>query len=129
MQFFICVSGWKSFIMILSIIKYSRMCNRNNKRRFRFFPLLIITGIFLLGLVVMLLWNAILPVVLHAGPLNYWQAVGLLILCRILFGGLGRRFGGPMRGGMSGKEKWMNMSDEEKEKFRERWNLRGKKDE
>ena len=48
----------------------------------------------LMSLVVMWLWNALVPS-LFAGPaLGFWQAVGLLLLCRILFGGF-RRVGPP----------------------------------
>ena len=39
--------------------------------------------------VVMLLWNALLPDVLGWGTISYWQAAGLIILGRILLGGLG----------------------------------------
>ncbi len=45
------------------------------------------------GYVVMRLWNSIFPEVVGARPLSYWQAVGLLILARILVGGFHR--GGP----------------------------------
>jgi hypothetical protein len=41
------------------------------------------------SLMVMLLWNAVLPTLLGAPDINYLQAAGLLALCRILFGGLG----------------------------------------
>lgn len=49
------------------------------------------------GYVVMRLWNSILPEVLHAQPLRYWQAVGLLILCRILVGSFHSAHGGKHR--------------------------------
>ncbi len=51
--------------------------------------------------IVMLLWNAIIPAVIGWGSLNFWQAAGLLILCRILFGhfGHGRFFHHPGRFG------------------------------
>jgi hypothetical protein len=42
------------------------------------------------GLLVMLLWNAILPGVAGVRPVTYWQAVGLLVLVRILVGGFSR---------------------------------------
>lgn len=42
-----------------------------------------------LGWVVMRLWNAVLPSILPAHPITYWQSVGLLVLTRILFGGFG----------------------------------------
>ena len=39
--------------------------------------------------IVMLLWNALIPSVIGWNAVNYWQAAGLLILCRILFKGFG----------------------------------------
>ncbi|MCB9298577.1 MAG: hypothetical protein H6559_36505 [Lewinellaceae bacterium] len=82
----------------------------------------------LLGAIVMLLWNAILPEATSARPLSYWQAVGLLVLSRILFGSF--RFGRP--GGKTEywnkrrewREKWINMSEEERARFRESWKRR-----
>ena len=43
---------------------------------------------FLFGAVVMWLWNWLMPVVFHLGVISYWQAVGLAILGRLLFGSL-----------------------------------------
>ena len=98
---------------------------RNNRRRKPFF-LFIIAGIFILGAVVMLLWNAILPDVLGVSNVNYWQALGLLALSRILFGGF--KFG-PRRnhrgfGNPRFKEKFMNMSREERINFKNEWKER-----
>jgi len=69
---------------------------RNWKRKI---PLVILLGIGAMAAfsgVVMLLWNNILPGVLHAGMITFWQAAGLLLLARLLFGfrGRGRHFGG-----------------------------------
>lgn len=50
-----------------------------------------IIAIFLLGWIVMLLWNALIPVLFHGPVLDYWQAVGLLVLTRVLVGIRGRR--------------------------------------
>jgi hypothetical protein len=44
---------------------------------------------FLFGYFVMLLWNWLLPPLFHAGTINYWQAIGIVILAKILFGGTG----------------------------------------
>ena len=41
---------------------------------------------FLFGAVVMWLWNWLMPVIFHLGVVTYWQAVGLAILGRLLFG-------------------------------------------
>lgn len=74
----------------------------------------------LVSFIVMTLWNAILPQVTSASPINFWQAAGLLILCKILFGG----FGGWRRGhhpqwkrGMF--DKWKTMTPEERDEFRQ----------
>ncbi|RKR80810.1 hypothetical protein BDD43_0945 [Mucilaginibacter gracilis] len=93
----------------------------HRKKKLFFVPVIILL-LFALGTAVQFLWNAILPAVIHAAPVTYWQALGLLVLCRILFG---RLHFGP-RGAKTGwggapqhlREKWMNMNDEEREKFR-----------
>lgn len=42
----------------------------------------------LIALIIMLLWNALLPAIFTGvGIINYWQSAGLIILCRLLFGG------------------------------------------
>ena len=79
----------------------------------------------ILGLtwVVMTLWNTILPDLVHVGTLSFWHAMGLLVLCKILFGGM--RMGGGNHGRNKWKEKMHSMSKEEKEEFKrrmkERW--------
>ncbi len=45
---------------------------------------------FLFGLVIMWLWNWLMPMIFNLPALNYWQSVGVLALASILFG----RFGG-----------------------------------
>jgi len=82
------------------------------------------------GVVVMLLWNALMPALFALPQLSYLQAAGLLILARILFGGLGglghgglRRIGGNDRlfsHGNKFREKWMNMSADERKEFFEK---------
>ncbi len=51
------------------------------------FGILGIGFIFLFGLIVMLLWNWLMPDIFGLKRLTYWQAWGLLILCTILFKG------------------------------------------
>jgi hypothetical protein len=82
--------------------------------------------ILLLGWVVMTLWNSILPDVIHAGRISYLQALGIFILSKILMGGF-RYFPRPWQrpANMNPlRDKWMQMTDEEKEKFREEWKKR-----
>ena len=83
--------------------------------------------IFIGGEIVMRLWNWLLPPLFGSRLITFWQALGLLVLCRILFGGFG------MHGGSHGRsrlrkrmeERCEYMSPEEREKFRqkmrERW--------
>lgn len=60
-----------------------------------FVALVFIPGIaFLFGWVTMLLWNALMPAVFGVTAITFWQALGLVILGRLLFGGRpGRRHG------------------------------------
>lgn len=41
------------------------------------------------GSIVMGLWNALLPALFGLPAISFWQALGVLLLCRILFGGFG----------------------------------------
>ncbi len=68
--------------------------------------------VFVGGEVVRLLWNWLLPTLFGWKQITFWQAVGLLALCRILFGGLGRHGWGDRRGS--------HMSKEEREQMRQR---------
>jgi len=74
--------------------------------------------IFIGGEVVMRLWNWLLPDLFGFKQLTFWPALGLLALCRILFGGFGMR-GGDMRSGMRRRmsERWDRMTPEEREKY------------
>lgn len=106
-----------------------RFGNGRRGKRFYIFPLVAIGFAAIGGLVVMLLWNNIIPLVIPSvRKLNYGQAVGLLVLCRILFGGFkgrpGFRPGEGMRRGQAWREKMSNMTEEERAKFREEWKER-----
>ena len=47
-----------------------------------------IAFVFLFGAVIMWLWNWLMPAIFHLGLITYWQAVGLAILGRLLFGSM-----------------------------------------
>ncbi len=97
------------------------------RRKFLMFPLIAMAFIFTGGYAVMFLWNAILPmVIISIGKLTYMQAVGLLVLCRILFGGFKGRghCGHNYSGGYGWREKMMGMNEEEREKFKSEWKER-----
>ena len=102
----------------------------NTKKRFFLIPIAIIAFSLLGGWVVMLLWNSILPTLIGVGLLTFPKAIGLLILCKILFGGFGgghRRFGNGGVRNAPWKQKMMNMTDEEREQFRSEWKERCKR--
>lgn len=44
---------------------------------------------FLFGYVIMLLWNWLMPMIFGLTEISYWQAVGIIILAKLLFGGFG----------------------------------------
>ena len=75
-------------------------------------PVLIALFVLLGGGVVMLLWNWLLPPLFDLPRITLLQGFGLLMLCRILFGG----FGG---GGGGGHQKRKCKSPGDKERFRE----------
>ncbi len=101
------------------------MCkDKFSKRRFFILPLIIV-GLFVASAVVMLLWNLVIPTIFTSLlQINFWQAMGLFVLSHILFGrGPGRHHhsghGNHHFGHMAYREKFMNMTDEEKEQFKE----------
>src|SRR5215831_7823249 len=68
--------------------------------------------VLVLGGGVMLLWNWLLPPLTGWRTVTFTQALGLLLLCRLLFGGIRAR--GPWMHG-----RWRRMSPEERARFRE----------
>ena len=85
---------------------------------------------FIGGGVVMLLWNWLAPALFGLRLVTFWQAIGLLALCRILFGGFGIGGGGHRNSRRMDRrirervrermhERWEQMTPEEREKFRE----------
>jgi len=89
------------------------------RKKMIFIPFLAAGALALISYIVMLLWNALIPVIFHVGAISFWQAAGLLILSKILFGfGHGGHRGGPwMRRGMQAR--FEKMSPEERERFKE----------
>jgi len=87
------------------------------------FLMLVLTVVAVVSFVVMSLWNALIPNLFHGPVLQYWQAVGLLILSRLLFGGFrGRGHGWHSRGPGGWRRHWRhhweNMTPEERERLR-----------
>ena len=93
------------------------------RRKFPFIIIMILLAITVVTTVVMLLWNALLPSLFHFPAITWPQALGLLILSKLLFGGF--RGGGPRQQWKNKmKQRWMNMQPEEREKFMQEWNRR-----
>jgi len=84
------------------------------KGRFVFIPVAIAAFLSLISLVVMTLWNNLLPEIMNVSTITFWQAMGIFILSKILFG-FGK--GGKMGPGWM-KNKCKDMTPEEREKFR-----------
>jgi hypothetical protein len=72
------------------------------------------------GVVVMLLWNWLLPPLIGLPAIGFWQALGLLALSRILFGGLGWCGGGRSRFRRRMAYRCGSMTPEERERLRQR---------
>lgn len=93
------------------------------RRRSKFgkaFMILICVAVFisLFSLIVMSLWNAILPNVLHVTNITFWQAMGILVLSKILFGGFGGWGNKNHKFKQKMHEKWHGMNEAEREEFR-----------
>jgi len=77
-----------------------------------------------LGFVVMSLWNWLVPCLFHGPAITFWQALGLLLLCKLLFGWHGHHHGG----GWGWKQRWKErmrrrmdaMTPEERERLKDR---------
>jgi len=87
--------------------------------KFTFLFLLAVAGF---SAVTMLLWNALLPDLFGIASINFWQALGLLALSRILFSGMSM---GAMKRLHRHHhnyvyDKWMNMTPEQRKRFIDR---------
>ena len=101
----------------------------NRKKRLIWIAPLALLGIalfaFIGGEVVMRLWNWLLPALFGWRQITFWQALGILALCRILFGGHG--FHGSGRSKFRRRiaermeERYASMTPEERERFRQGW--------
>lgn len=85
-------------------------------------PFAILAFVALLTFAVQSLWNGVLAEVVAVKAISYWQALGLLVLAKILFGGW------PGRGHHCGpghwkhrmmEKKWESLDPEQREKMRE----------
>ncbi len=97
---------------------------RSRFSRFILFLLFFSVIILSLSYIIMTLWNNIMVAILHVSVINFWQALGLFALSKILFGGFHGRPGwaghGRRRREMEEmRNKWFNLSPEERKHFKQ----------
>jgi hypothetical protein len=91
--------------------------------------LLVLVAAAALSYIVMMLWNYTITAALSAQPITFWQALGLLILAKILFG-FGKWGGGHWEQKRQHfwkfrmEERLKHLSPEERERFRSEWRKR-----
>ncbi|RZM30138.1 MAG: hypothetical protein EOO88_01985 [Pedobacter sp.] len=103
-------------------MRRNNFIERMGKGKYVFIPLMVFSVMALFTYVVMLLWNNILPDVIHVESITFWQSAGIIVLCKLLFG-FGRMGGPGGRGAFRKRqlaEKMKSMSPEELERFKER---------
>ncbi|MGA3046052.1 MAG: hypothetical protein ABSD67_05485 [Terracidiphilus sp.] len=95
---------------------------KRNKWIFFVAPLALVAFVAIFGEVVMHLWNWLLPPLFGWHQVTFWQALGLLVLCRILFGGFGGH-GNGHRNKVQRRmyEHWEQLTPEERERLRQSW--------
>jgi len=91
---------------------------RRHPARAGLFGLVFLCAVAAAGGMVMLLWNAVLVEATGVKPLGFWQALGLLLLCRLLFGRWGPRRK-PLASAPA--EPSLRLSPEQRERFRASW--------
>ncbi len=68
---------------------------------------------------VMSLWNVTMPAIFAVRTISFWQALGLLALSKILFGGFRPHARGNPRWRRRMMDRWEQMTPEEREKFKQ----------
>src|SRR5438132_4733665 len=128
-RYFICADDCRRFTTSLRRSEEHNMNERLTEMT-RLTKMILLVPLAILGIliftaigggVVMLLWNWLAPALFGLRLITFWQAIGLLALCRILFGGFGlggghrnshRRMGGRMEG---------RIRERVRERMAERW--------
>ncbi|HZS98605.1 MAG TPA: hypothetical protein VFA40_17600 [Terriglobales bacterium] len=84
--------------------------------KFLLFAILFVT---IAGLVVMRLWNWLTPALFGWHVITFWQAIGILILSKLLLGGFRGRPGWHPYWRRRMMERWEQMTPEERQKFKD----------
>jgi hypothetical protein len=80
--------------------------------------LFVALAVMVVSFLVMSLWNILMPGIFAVRAITFWQALGLLVLSKILFGGFRPYGGGGPRWRRRMMERWEQMTPEEREKFK-----------
>ena len=90
------------------------------KKGFKIIGCIALGALFIAGVgaVTMLLWNWLVPSLFGGPVIQFWQALGLLLLSKILFSGFGR--GGCKQHRYGWRERFSNMTPEEREAFKKK---------
>jgi hypothetical protein len=80
--------------------------------------LIVLLALMAFSLLVMWLWNRLMPGVFGLHAIGFWQAMGLLLLSKILFSGFHGRPGFPGEWRMRLIRRWEQMTPEERDRFR-----------
>jgi len=78
-----------------------------------------IIAVGVVSFIVMSLWNALMPGIFAVRTITFWQALGLLVLSKLLFGGFRPSGGGSRHWRRRMAERWEQMTPDEREKFRQ----------
>lgn len=93
------------------------------------FVVLAAVAVTAISFIVMSLWNGLIPALFGGPTLTFAQALGLLVLSRILFGRLRGGFGPGMYWRRRFRQQWRQLSPAEQQQLRERcgrrWGERG----
>src|ERR1700739_1699300 len=103
MRFSICGAAWKPSTKSLGVHEDKNM-KRWVKKALKI-GLIAVVAVTVFGFLVIALWNWLAPAVLGLRTITFWQALGILILSKILFGGFRGRpgYGGHWRRRMSAR--------------------------
>jgi hypothetical protein len=91
---------------------------RHWRRALKFLVFAVVAAV-VLSVVVMSLWNWLMPTIFGSRLITFWQALGLLVLSRVLFGRFGGGPGRRMHWRHRMMERWNQMTPGEREKFME----------
>jgi hypothetical protein len=98
------------------------------KIRFAGVPIVLfgIAWIGAMGFVVVWLWNMLMPAIFSLPVISFWQALGLFLLSRVLFG----RSGGWHRRMAKARfvRGWKDLTPDERQRFRRAMDFRGRGD-